>query len=67
MIENFKQLYSVVFDEAGYVRLCGRESCKLLITLANQISPDVNHGNAATGMMNTQAIRDLYTKLSLLG
>lgn len=67
MIEKFKQLYNIVFDEAGYVRLCGRESCKLLITLANQISPDVNHGNAVTGMMNTQAIRDLYTKLSLLG
>lgn len=64
VIERFKQLYHIVFDDAGYVKLCGRENCKELITLVNQIAPDVDHGNAITGIMHEQSIRDLYSKLN---
>ena len=64
LIERFLSVYTVVFDESGYVKNCGRHACMELISLANQIAPDVDHGNAQTGMMNTQSLRDLHEKLS---
>ncbi|MBQ8806342.1 MAG: hypothetical protein IJZ68_07815 [Bacteroidaceae bacterium] len=62
--ERFLSVYTVVFDEQGYVKNCGRHACMELINLANQIAPGVDHGNAETGIMNVQSMRDLHEKLS---
>lgn len=62
--EEFLNVYTLVFDEQGYVKLCGRHACIKLIKLANQIVPDTDYGNPCTGMMNLQALRDLHEKLT---
>lgn len=62
--ERFLALYACVFDKQGYVQPCGREACKELIMLANQIQKNTNFGDERTGMMNPQAMRDLHTKLT---
>lgn len=62
--ERFLNVYTLVFDEQGYVKLCERHACIELINLANQIAPGVDYGNAYTGMINIQALRDLHQKLT---
>ena len=62
--ERFLSVYTVVFDEQGYAKNCGRHACMELIVLANQIDKNVDHGNETTGMMNVPALRDLYQKLT---
>lgn len=64
MNEKFLMVYDVVFDEQGYVKACGRHACMQLIRLANEIEPDVDHGNQETGMMNVQSMRDLHNKIT---
>lgn len=62
--ERFLNVYTLVFDEQGYVKLCERHACIELINLANQIAPGIDYGNACTGMINIQALRDLHQKLT---
>lgn len=62
--ESFLNVYALVFDEQGYVKNCGRHACMELIMLANQIAPDIDHGNVETGMMNVQSMRDLHYRLT---
>ena len=64
LLERFLSIYNVVFDEQGYVKNCGRHACMELINLANQLDAKTKHGNPETGVMNTQSIRDLHTKLT---
>ena len=59
--EAFKKQYHVVFDDEGNIKACGRENCKKLIHLAKSFSTEF--GNEDTGMMNPNAIKDLYQKL----
>lgn len=64
MIENrFLVLYKQVFNNDGGVKLCGRDVCKELILLSNQIEPSVNHGNVNTGFIEIKAIRNVYKRI----
>lgn len=63
MFTRFANLYEQAFDENGEVKVCGREVCQELILLANQIEPDINHGNPYTGMMEVEAMHRLHTSI----
>lgn len=63
MYTRFKMLYNQAFDENGNVKACGREVCRELILLANQIEKNVKHGDEFTGMMDVQAIKNLKEKI----
>lgn len=63
MKKNFFDLYGNVFDVDGEVKLCGRECCRNLITLADKIEPDVEHGNIRDGFMHVDKIKNLYVSL----
>ena len=64
-VRKFCNLYLTVFDENGNVKNCGRALCQELILLADQIEQDVKHGDAYTGMMDTQNIKNLYKKVNI--
>ena len=66
MYTRFLLLFSEAFDKNGEVKLCGREVCQELILLANQIEPNIEHGNPHTGMMDTDAIKSLHKKIAHL-
>lgn len=61
--EKFFELYHMVFDKSGSVRNCGRNTCKNLIIAANRIDSSVYFGNVNTGVMDVEAIQELYSKL----
>ena len=63
MKQRFLGLYDLVFDKDGNIKACGREICKELIVLANQIEKNVKHGDETTGMMEVDAIKSLRTTL----
>lgn len=62
-MEDFLKLYEEIFDEHGYVRLCGREKCKELISLAQTIDSKSDFGNINTGFMNINNLTRLYMKV----
>ena len=51
--QEFLELYPKVMFPNGDVRLCGRELCKKLIQLANQLDSSTTFGNLKTGQINT--------------
>lgn len=53
----FIDLYNTVFDSSGNVKLCGRDSCRMLIEACIDRFPDVNFGNKETGFMNIKNIK----------
>jgi hypothetical protein len=61
--EEFVAEYKKVFNESEAVRVCGREECKRLIQLADEIDNSVEHGRAEVGMMNTDSIKSLYERI----
>ena len=63
MKQRFLGLYDLVFDENGNIKACGREICKELIVLANQIEKNVKHGDETTGMMEVDTIKSLRATL----
>ena len=63
MKQRFLGLYDLVFDKDGNIKACGREVCKELIVLANQIEKNVKHGDETTGMMEVDTIRSLRATL----
>lgn len=63
MKQRFLGLYDLVFDENGNIKACGREVCKELIVLANQIEKNVKHGDETTGMMEVDTIKSLRATL----
>lgn len=63
MKQRFLGLYDLVFDKDGNIKACGREVCKELIVLANQIEKNVKHGDETTGMMEVDSIKSLRTTL----
>lgn len=58
---SLHELFDYVFDENQCVRACGREACKCLIQKFEDLSPDVDFGNTATGIMNT---KNMFTYVS---
>jgi len=63
MKQRFLGLYDLAFDENGNIKACGREVCKELIVLANQIEKNVKHGDETTGMMDVDTIKSLRATL----
>ncbi len=63
MKQRFLGLYDLVFDKDGNIKACGREVCKELIVLANQIEKNVKHGDETTGMMEVDTIKSLRATL----
>ena len=63
MKQRFLGLYDLVFDKDGNIKACGREVCKELIVLANQIEKNVKHGDETTGMMEVDIIKSLRATL----
>lgn len=63
--DSFLNLYKEIFNEDGSVKICGREKCRKLISLAIQMEKheDGYFGNDRTGMMNTEKIQELYEKI----
>lgn len=63
MKQRFLGLYDLAFDENGNIKACGREVCKELIILANQIEKNIKHGDETTGMMEVDTIKSLRATL----
>ena len=63
-LTRFCSLYKLAFDDDGYIKTCGREMCKEMIILANQIEPAVSHGSVETGFMDVSSIQALYERLN---
>lgn len=63
MKQLFIEIYQKVFDEAGNTRACGRTVCKQLIQLAQQLDPNNNYGDLATGFIEIQNMHKLYTDI----
>ena len=63
MSTEFLNLYSNVFTNDS-VNNCGREMCRKLIKKANELEPEINHGDLKTGFMNIESIKNLKEKIS---
>jgi len=61
--QAFLNTYNIVFDSENNFKNCGREVCIKLITLANEIEPEVSHGNASNGMINANLMKSLKEKI----
>lgn len=62
-VKNFIEQFDRVFDKDGNVKACGRDNCKKLISMANEISSEANYGNIQTGMMNVVSMKSLRDSL----
>ena len=61
--KNFIEQFDKVFDKDGNVKACGRDNCKKLISIANEISKEANYGDIQTGMMNVISMKSLRDSL----
>jgi len=52
------KLYTEIFDKNGEIKPCGRDKCKKLIMLLSEAEPSIDFGNAETGFMNVDNIRN---------
>ena len=58
-MDDLVKIYDEVFDYNGDIKPCGREKCKNLILAFEEISNTKGKfGDANTGMMNTEAIKE---------
>lgn len=59
---SFLQQYYVCFEHNGKVKICGREACKLLISMAQELThtTDMRYGDVTTGLMEEEALKELY-------
>ena len=60
--QEFFNNYQTVFDNMGNIKPCGRETVITLIKSADELDPEISHGNIITGMMDEKRIKNLYTK-----
>lgn len=63
MEKEFLKLFGEVFYY-GKVRGCGREKCRQLIHLADQVEPEIIHGNPKNGMIDISVMLALKERLS---
>lgn len=59
----FLNAYNTVFDANDNIKACGRQACIKLIDIANEIEPEVSHGNTSNGMINTYLLNKLKNKI----
>ena len=61
--QRFLNAYNIVLDEKGNFKTCGREACMNLISVANELEPEISHGNIANGMVNSTLVTRLRDKI----
>lgn len=59
-LRKFNAMYLECLDEDGNVKLCGRDKCIALIEFADKIEAYQKHGNAETGFMDIEKLKELY-------
>lgn len=60
------QLYDAVFDAHGNIKVCGRQTCQELIIACQQASQEPrDFGNATTGMMNVNNIKEFIGSIRM--
>lgn len=72
MEREFLKLYDKVFDAAGNIKPCGRNTCAVLIEEAMKLEPqadrsfysDCDSGSKRFGTMNVQNIKALRAKIT---
>lgn len=60
---NIIELYKQVFNEDGTVKQCGREKCKKLIRMCQNLNKDIDFGSIESGMMNVENIKKFIETL----
>lgn len=61
--KEFIEQFNKVFDSNNQIKLCGRLECIKLITIADNIENNINHGNVNNGIINIDnmlRLRDKY-------
>lgn len=62
-IEKFNKQYKVVFNDNGEIKVCGRDACKELISLAEKIDKEnAPYGDHKDGFVNIDKMHALYEK-----
>ena len=63
--QEFLKCYETVFNPDNSIRVCGRENCKKLIELAEELCPGVKKfGSKETGFINEEEIMKLRKAVS---
>lgn len=60
---DIEELYNVVFDDYGNIKVCGRQQTKQLILACQKIDSTMDFGDPRTGFMNITNICMLRTRL----
>jgi hypothetical protein len=61
--ERFCDVAHKVFNDDGTIRVCGRDSVRVLIEAAESIDPTKDFGNKEIGRMNVDAVRNLLHEI----
>lgn len=61
--EKFKKAYEDVFDISGFCKDSSKKKCQKLIMLAKKIDSKKNYGDQNSGIMNVNALRELYKRV----
>lgn len=62
--ERFLQLYNDVYKNGKTISLCGKNLCLQLILCADEVEPDVRHGDTTHCRLYEKQIKALYHKLT---
>ena len=63
-IEEIKELYDLVFDEEGKIKLCGRDKCKQLMLALNEIFKTVKFGDMESGFLYVDVVKEYVDRLT---
>lgn len=63
-IEEIKELYDQVFDKDGNITLCGRETCKKLMSALNEIFKTVKFGDMESGFLYVDIVKEYVDRLT---
>lgn len=61
--KHFCDVAHKVFNDDGTIRVCGRDSVRELIEVAESIDPTKDFGNKKIGRMNVDAVRSLLYEI----
>ncbi len=64
-LQKINKLYYEVFDTNDKITACGRDKCKSLILACQKLNPQIDFGNADTGMMNVDNIVNFKKNLEV--
>lgn len=61
--KRFCDVAHKVFNNDGTIRVCGRDSVRALIEVAESIDPTKDFGNKEIGRMNVDTVRELLAEV----